>query len=126
VRPRLPTTAVLKELIHEQRRAILKARTISVTLQSALVDFEQVRDSELSFTARRDLRRSWCEHAAEMIQDLRAETLRTRAMGRHISELLRGDALERAVRELNAASDDAEHAIDVADEVARRSLQLPA
>lgn len=126
MRPRLPTTAVLKELIHEQRRAILKARTISVTLQSALVDFEQVRDSELSFTARRDLRRSWCEHAAEMIQDLRAETLRTRAMGRHISELLRGDALERAVRELNAASDDAEHAIDVADEVARRSLQLPA
>jgi hypothetical protein len=117
----------IRELIHEQRRAILKARTISITLRSALDDFDGAIHDDLSLRAQVALRREWCERAAQMIQDLRVQALRTRALAARI-KVGRGEGRVTLLelRELDVASDDAEHAIDVADEYSRRSRNLPA
>ncbi|HEX6655350.1 MAG TPA: hypothetical protein VF153_03970 [Candidatus Limnocylindria bacterium] len=68
----------VRGLIREQRRTTMRARTIAITLDSALTEFTANREAnELTDLQRIELRRQWCQRALGMIQEVRAHAMRT-------------------------------------------------
>jgi hypothetical protein len=116
---RYPGADVLLDLIREQRKASLRARTIQVTLASALRDLEVARD-RLAAGEAIDLRRRWCSVAEALLLDVRAETLRTRAIGLKLAEAL--TEMPHEMVDLATASDEADEAVDLAERVVREGL----
>lgn len=125
----LPPAEAILALVREQRRTCLKVRTIAVTLRSALDDFNAIRDSEIGSDIRLAQRRRWCEHAALLLQDLRAESQRTWHLGRDIGASLHEPEThappgERSLDELLAASEEVDREIDRGEELIRVDMSL--
>ncbi len=81
------TDEELRYLIRQQRRIILEARTVSVTLQSALRQLEGVHPV-LSVDDRIVLRRQWCERASSLLLEVRAHSARIAAVTEQVATRL--------------------------------------
>lgn len=115
----------IEALTREQRRTSLRARTIAVTLKSALDEFDHGRMSEADPPRRVALRREWCEHAQQMILEVRAEALRIRSIGSRLASQADTTADGRALSELEelvVASDTTDIALAYGERIALAGL----
>ncbi|HEX6474576.1 MAG TPA: hypothetical protein VF114_05755 [Candidatus Limnocylindria bacterium] len=85
--PRVPPDATtldsIRALIREERRMSMRARTLRITLESALRDYDEVQRAEPA-DLRFALRRDWCERVLDMVQEVRTNAMRNR----HAFELI--------------------------------------
>ncbi len=115
----------VRALIVEQRRVTLRTRTISVTLVSALDDYaRQTAAAQPDDEAQLHLRRLWCERALQMLQDVRASSMRAREVARTVAAAIdaRGDVVD--LSELEDASREADVSVERAEKTAQEWLRL--
>ena len=125
MRPDRDRLEAIQALVREQRRATLRSRTISVTLVSALEDYaRQVTQGPTGDAERVRLRRLWCERALQMLQDVRASTMRAREVARKMSALVEAEGGDVDLSELEVSSREADAAVERAEETARRWMEL--
>ena len=103
----------LRYLIRQQRRVILEARTIAITLQSAVHQIERV-DASLSLEDRIVLRRQWCERASALLLDVRAHAARIDALTHHAALRLASPQQRRQMLRLRDAMSTAGEVITAA------------
>ncbi len=111
---------MLSALVAEERRVILRTRTIRVSLVSALDDYATSalrRDSSPQERIR--LRREWCERALQMLQDVRVASLRAREVAHEAADAARSEGGVLDLGELDTASHEADGAVARAEEVAQ-------
>ena len=81
--PDAVTLASIRALIREERRIAMRARTLCITLESALRDYADLESAPDDAT-RIALRRQWCERVLKMVQEARLNAMRNR----HAFELI--------------------------------------
>ena len=75
--PDAETVVSVRTLIREEHRMSMRARTLSITLVSALRDYDAIKGTD-DEAARIALRRAWCQHVLEMLQEVRTIAMRNR------------------------------------------------
>jgi len=113
------------DLVREERRATLRTRTITVSLVSALNDYARSVGRDAATDDERILlRRAWCEHALQMLQDVRVANLRAREVARRVTAAIHDEGAIVDLSELEAARRDADVTMTRGEETARRWLDL--
>lgn len=110
----------LQLLIREQRRTTIRARTIAITLESALRE-QRALESVSDVRERIEMRREWCERALEMAQDVRAHVLRTRQAFELLSDRSRAVGPNTPAR-FEAADRQIEEYVERAERAARGAM----
>ena len=116
----------IRALVREQRRTCLKARTIVVSLRSALADFQAISDTLEPEEIRFAMRRAWCERAATLLLDLRADLMRAQGLGRGLMAMQAPGSLGRLggpLNELELASEAASRAIEQGEAMTQAVLR---
>ena len=122
VRSNLPdqaTAASIQELIRDQRRMSLRARTVAISLASALRDEDEI--SGMNDRADRiALRRSWCQHVLDVVEELRTSAaLNNRAFALIARDVAIGKS---GTARFAAARIEFERHADRAEGAARRAM----
>jgi hypothetical protein len=79
---RRPRRMLIQDLVRDERRRLLRARTVAVTLHSALRMFRP--SSEGTSHEAATVQQRWLERASALVQDVRAQSTRARdAMRTH-------------------------------------------
>jgi hypothetical protein len=113
------TLASIRDVIREERRMCMRARTLAITLESALRDYDELDggDGDAVMIA---IRRRWCEHVLEMLQDVRTIAMRNH----HAFELIAENVSvgKSGTARFAAARRAFERHADLAESTARRAI----
>jgi hypothetical protein len=119
--PGRPRQSLIEDLVQEQKQVLLKARTVAVSLRSALREF-----GKTSYGPSHDraaTRRRWLERASALVQDVRAQSLRARHASRRLTDEAAPGAADADVAELRAITQRSDRVIAGAESDMERLLR---